>query len=226
MEHSVTDRSALTAELEAAVEAGEEEAAAAAARSLLRAGAAPAEVTGALSGAMGRLGERFHRLDIFVPDLLIAADAFEAAMAVVEPVLLREKRESKGTIIIGVVEGDIHTLGKDLVRVMLAADGFAVHDLGRDVTAEAFVDAAREHGADIIALSSLMTTTMEHMKDVVDLLAAHGLRSHVRVLVGGAPVTQAYADEIGADGYAEDASEAVAAARRLLAAPPAEEGGR
>jgi dimethylamine corrinoid protein len=220
----MSDRSALVAELEAAVEAGDEGIAAAAASSVLQAGAAPTDITGALSRAMARLGERFHRLDIFVPDLLIAADAFEAAMAVVEPALLREARASTGTIVIGVVEGDIHTLGKDLVRVMLAADGFAVHDLGRDVSAAAFVDAALARRADIIALSSLMTTTMERMKDVVDLLAGRGLRERFRVLVGGAPVTQAYAEEIGADGYAEDASEAVAAARRLLAAPRSVEG--
>jgi dimethylamine corrinoid protein len=220
----MSDRSALMAELEAAVEAGDEGIAAAAASSMLQAGAAPTDITGALSRAMARLGERFHRLDIFVPDLLIAADAFEAAMAVVEPALLREARASTGTIVIGVVEGDIHTLGKDLVRVMLAADGFAVHDLGRDVSAAAFLDAALTRRADIIALSSLMTTTMERMKDVVDLLAARGLRERFRVLVGGAPVTQAYAEEIGADGYAEDASEAAAAARRLLAAPRPVEG--
>jgi len=212
----MSDRSTLTAALEAAVEAGDEAGAASAASRLLEIGAAPTIVTGALSRAMGRLGEQFHRLDIFVPDLLIAADAFEAAMAVVEPALRNSPRKSKGTIVIGVVEGDIHTLGKNLVRVMLAADGFEVHDLGRDVTVAAFVDAAIERRANIVAMSSLMTTTMDRMKDVIGMLVSRGVRDRVRVLVGGAPVTQAYADEIGADGYGEDASDAVAAANRLI----------
>ena len=195
----MSDESALTAALEAAVEAGDEAGAASAASRLLEIGAAPTIVTGALSRAMGRLGEQFHRLDIFVPDLLIAADAFEAAMAVVEPAFRNCPRESKGTIVIGVVEGDIHTLGKNLVRVMLAADGFEVHDLDRDVKVAAFVDAALERRADVIGL-----------------LESRGVRDRVRVLVGGAPVTQVYADEIGADEYGEDASEAVAAANRLM----------
>jgi len=212
----MSDRSTLTAALEAAVETGDEEAAALAASRLLAVGAAPTEVTGALSRAMERLGERFHRLDIFVPDLLIAADAFEATMAVVEPALRNSPRKSKGTIVIGVVEGDIHTLGKNLVRVMLAADGFEVHDLGRDVKVAAFVDAALERRADIIAMSSLMTTTMDRMRDVISMLVSRGLRDRVHVLVGGAPVTQSYGEEIGADGYGEDASEAVAAANRLM----------
>jgi corrinoid protein of di/trimethylamine methyltransferase len=212
----MSDRGALIAALEAAVEAGDETASSEAARHLLQVGVAPVEITAALSRAMSRLGEQFHRLDIFVPDLLIAADAFEAAMAIAEPAFRNSPRKSKGTIVIGVVEGDIHTLGKNLVRVMLAADGFEVHDLGRDVKATGFVDAALERHADIIAMSSLMTTTMDRMRDVVGLLTSRGVRDHVRVLVGGAPVTQAYADEIGADGYGQDASEAVAAANRLI----------
>jgi len=212
----MSDESALTAALEAAVGAGDEEAAALSSSKLLAVGAAPTAITGILSRAMARLGERFHRLDVFVPDLLIAADAFEAAMAVVEPALKASPRRPKGTIVMGVVEGDIHTLGKNLVRVMLAADGFEVHDLGRDVKVAAFVDAALERRADIIAMSSLMTTTMDRMRDVIGLLASRGVRDRVGVLAGGAPVTQVYADEIGADGYGEDASEAVAAANRLM----------
>ena len=212
----MSDRSTLTATLEAAVEAGDETGAPETARQMLDAGISPAEITAALSRAMSRLGEKFHRLDIFVPDLLIAADAFEAVMSVVEPRPKGGPREHKGTIVIGVVEGDIHTLGKNLVRVMLAADGFEVHDLGRDVKAMAFVDAALERRTHIVAMSSLMTTTMDRMGEVVGMLVSRGVRDRVRVLVGGAPVTQAYADEIGADGYGEDASEAVAAANRLM----------
>jgi corrinoid protein of di/trimethylamine methyltransferase len=212
----MSDESAFTTALEAAVEAGDEAGAASAASRLLEIGVAPTIVTGALSRAMGRLGEQFHRLDIFVPDLLVAADAFEAATAVLEPALKASPRKPKGTIVIGVVEGDIHTLGKNLVRVMLSADGFEVHDLGRDVKVAAFVDAALERRADIIAMSSLMTTTMDRMRDVVGLLVSRGVRDGVRVMVGGAPVTQAYADEIGAEGYGEDASDAVATANRLM----------
>jgi corrinoid protein of di/trimethylamine methyltransferase len=212
----MADRSVLSADLETAVETGNEAAAVSTASRLLQAGATPTDITNVLSRTMGRLGERFHRLDIFVPDLLIAADAFEAAMAVVEPALKSSPRKPKGTIVIGVVEGDIHTLGKNLVRVMLAADGFEVHDLDRDVKVAAFVDAALERRADIIAMSSLMTTTMDRMGDVIGLLTSRGVRDRIRVLVGGAPVTQAYADEICADGYSEDASDAVAAANRLI----------
>ena len=207
-------------QLEEAIEAGEEEKAPRLARRLLDLGVDPAEITDALSRAMSRLGEEFHRLDIFVPDLLIAADAFEAVMQIVAPALLESgsRAEDKGAVVIGVVEGDIHSLGKDLVRVMLAADGFHVHDLGRDVKAGRFLEAAREHDAAIIALSSLMTTTMGQMKEVVDLLAREGMRDHYKVIVGGAPITQQFADIIGADGYAEDAPGAVALANRLVAA--------
>jgi dimethylamine corrinoid protein len=210
------DRNEQLSQLEVAIEHGDEVAAPEIALALLAAGVASEEITAALSRAMARLGERFHRLDIFVPDLLVAADAFEAVMARVEPVLKSSPRQPRGTVVIGVVEGDIHTLGKNLVRVMLAAEGFAVRDLGRDVTAAQFVETALEQRADIIAMSSLMTTTMGRMKEVVELLTARGVRDRIRVLVGGAPITQAYADEIGADGYGGDASEAVAAANRLV----------
>ena len=205
-------------ELERAIEAGDEEAGLATAQVLLNLGAQPTYVTSALSRAMARLGQRFQTLDIFVPDLLIAADAFEAAMQVVEPALLESEasRKLKGTVVVGVVEGDIHTLGKNLVAVMLRANGFQVHDLGRDVKVARFAKAAQEFQADIIAMSSLMTTTMGRMKDVIDLLVTEGVRDDHRVIVGGAPVAQQFADEIGADGYAEDAPGAVVLANRLL----------
>jgi 5-methyltetrahydrofolate--homocysteine methyltransferase len=209
----------LLRKLEQAVEVGNEVEAPQIVEQLLGQGAVPLNITAALSRAMARLGEKFHRLDIFVPDLLVAADAFEAAMQVVEPALESNPREPKGIVVIGVVEGDIHTLGKNLVRVMLAADGFTVHDLGRDVSVRAFVDAAEASQADIIALSSLMTTTIGRMKDVVDELAARGKRDRYRVLVGGAPVTLQFAKEIGADGYGEDAADAVAVANRLAGGP-------
>jgi len=206
----------LMAALEMAVENGDETGAPSAAAKLLELGAVPTEITEGLSRAMARLGEKFHRLDVFVPDLVIAADAFDAAMRVVEPMLEASPQKPKGVIVLGVVEGDIHTLGKDLVRVMLAADGFHVYDLGRDVEVDAFIDAADRTQADIIAMSSLMTTTMNRMGDTVEALAAAGKRDRYRVLVGGAPVTLQFADQIGADGYGEDATEAVAVANRLM----------
>lgn len=207
---------ALLRKLEQAVEVGDEVVTPQIVQQLLEQGAVPTDITDGLSRAMGRLGEKFHRLDIFVPDLLVAADAFEAAMRVVEPALETSQRAPKGVVVIGVVEGDIHTLGKNLVRVMLAADGFTIHDLGRDVSVRTFVGAAEANHADIIAMSSLMTTTMGRMKDVVGELAARGMRDRHRVLVGGAPVTSQFANEIGADGYGADAADAVAVANRLV----------
>ena len=206
----------LLRKLEQAVEVGDEVATPQIVQRLLEQGAVPTDITDGLSRAMGLLGEKFHRLDIFVPDLLVAADAFEAAMRVVEPALEDTQRARKGVVVIGVVEGDIHTLGKNLVRVMLAADGFTIHDLGRDVSVRTFVDAAEANHADIIAMSSLMTTTMGRMKDVVGELAARGRRGCHRVLVGGAPVTSQFANEIGADGYGADAADAVTVANRLV----------
>jgi 5-methyltetrahydrofolate--homocysteine methyltransferase len=207
-------------QIEKAIECGDETEAPRIAQELLDQGIEPTRITAALSRTMSRLGEQFQRLDIFVPDLLIAADAFEAVMAVVTPALLRPevRRERKGTVVLGVVEGDIHTLGKDLVRVLLAADGFQVHDLGRDVKVARFLEAAREHRADIIGMSALMTTTMDRMKAVIDLLVREGARGDYHVMVGGAPVTQQFARQIGADGYAEDAPRAVALANRLVGA--------
>jgi corrinoid protein of di/trimethylamine methyltransferase len=212
------DRESITTKLELAIESGDEAEAPRLARQLLDVGADPVDITAALSRAMSRLGERFQRLDIFVPDLLIAADAFEQVMTVVTPAMPRSgaSRQPKGTIALGVVEGDIHTLGKDLVRVMLAADGFEVCDLGRDVSAERFLKAGQDTGADAIAMSALMTTTMGRMKDVIDLLDREGTRDRPKVIVGGACVTQQFADEIGADGYADDAPGAVALANKLL----------
>lgn len=217
----ISDIHSLTSSLERAIEAGEETEAPRLAQTLLDLGLPPSHITAALARAMSRLGEQFQRLDIFVPDLLIAADAFEAVMQVVTPMILAEGPScDKGAVIIGVVEGDIHSLGKDLVRVMLAADGFRVHDLGRDVRPDAFLAAAREQDSALIALSALMTTTMGAMKEVIDLLISQGLRDRHKVIVGGAPITQQFADSIGADGYAEDAPRAVALANRLLAASP------
>jgi methanogenic corrinoid protein MtbC1 len=220
----MSDEHSLITALEKAIESGDEVAAPAAAQQLLAQGGAPREITAALSRAMHRLGEQFHRLEIYVPDLLVAADAFEAVMEFTKPALEAERKEikSKGTVVIGTVAGDVHTLGKDLVRALLAADGFEVIDLGRDVPAQVFIATAQQAKAQIIALSALMSTTMPEMKKVVDELRARGLGDH-KVMIGGAPVTQHYANEIGADGYAEDASTAVALANQLIASNAAKE---
>jgi len=203
--------------LQTAISEGEEVDAQSAAQALLSAGVSPMEVTSCMAQVMEELGEKFHNLEIYVPDLVLASDAFEAVMDIIRPELLKDaSAKSKGTVVIGVIEGDIHTLGKNLVRVMLEADHFKVHDLGRDVKAQEFIRAAKEHQADIIAISSLMTTTMQHMRQIPKLLTAEGERDNFKIIIGGAPITQSFADEIGADGYAEDAPMAVDLVNNLI----------
>ena len=167
---------------------------------------------------LDEVGEGFGRGDLFLPDLVMAGEAMKAATAVLEPELQRTgaRREILGRIVLGTVRGDIHEIGKTLVSTMLAAAGFEVHDVGVDVPAEAFADKAREVDADIVGLSALLTTTMTAQRDVVCVLGHRGLRPRVKVIVGGAPVTRAWAEEIGADGYGEDAVAAVSLARSLV----------
>jgi len=164
------------------------------------------------------VGERFARGEYFLPHLAMGAEAMKAGMAVLEPELARRQseRSTLGRVVIGTVAGDIHEIGKTLVGTMLAASGFTVTDLGVNVPTERFVVAVREHQAQIVGLSALLTTTMLAQREVIAALEAAGLRSAVKVMVGGAPVTQAWADEIGADGFAEDAVGAVRKARELL----------
>jgi corrinoid protein of di/trimethylamine methyltransferase len=164
------------------------------------------------------VGEQFSCGDMFLPEMMLAARAMQRAVAVLEPEMARRssQRQVTGRVVIGTVKGDIHEIGKSLVGMMLSADGFEVHDLGVDVPPERFVEKAREVHADIVAISALLTTTMTGQRTVVDALAAAGLRPGVRVLVGGAPVTRSWAEEIGADGYGEDAVAAVAAAKALV----------
>ncbi len=171
-----------------------------------------------LSPAMDEVGRRYEEGDYFIPDLVMAGEAMKAAMAVVGPELAarHQARSSPGTIVIGTVEGDIHEIGKSLVATMLEAAGFTVHDLGVDVPVETFVARAQETDADVVGLSALLTTTMRKQQTVIEALEAAGLRERVRVIVGGAPVTPEWASRIGADGYAENASEAVGVIRRML----------
>jgi len=164
------------------------------------------------------VGEQYSKGEMFLPDLVLAGEAMKAAIAVLEPEIARKggQRQTLGTVVIGTVEGDIHDIGKTLVATMLSVGGFRVYDLGVDVPVPTFVEKAREVNADIVGMSALLTTTMVRQRDVIEALEDAGLRSRVKVMVGGAPVTRAWAQEIGADGYSEDAIGAVAVARQLL----------
>ncbi len=167
--------------------------------------------------ALREVGDGFSCGDLYLPDLMLAARAMQAAMKVIEPALAAgEARASAGRVVLGTVQGDIHEIGKNLVATMLAANGFEVHDLGVDVSPERFVARVREVDANLVGVSALLTTTMTGQRRIVEALEAAGLRPQVKVLVGGAPVTQAWADEIGADGFGEDAIGAVDVARRLV----------
>ena len=164
------------------------------------------------------VGDQYAAGEMFLPDLVLAGEAMKAAVEVLEPELARRGTERKmlGTVVIGTIEGDIHDIGKTLVATMLSTAGFKVYDLGVDVPVSTFIDKAREVEADIVGVSALLTTTMVKQRDVVEALEEAGLRPKVKVMVGGAPVTQGWADEIGADGYSEDAIGAVAVAKRLV----------
>jgi len=167
---------------------------------------------------MHDVGEQFARGQMFLPDMMASAEAMRAAMSVLDPELrkLGTERPMSGVVVLGTTKGDIHEIGKILVGTMLTAHGFQVHDLGVDVAGEKFAAKARELKADIVGVSALLTTTMRNQKSVVEALKKEGLRSTVKVIVGGAPVTRRWADEIGADGYAKDAMSAVALAQELM----------
>jgi len=173
-----------------------------------------------LVAGMERAGELFESQEYFVPELLLCSDAMGVALEILEPHLsVAATAGERVGVVIGVVEGDTHDIGKNLVAMMLSVAGFEVHDLGRDVPIAAFVDRAVETGARLICLSTLMTTTLDGMGDVVRLLHERGLRDRFRVLVGGGPVTRAFAGHIGADGYGVNASHAVEVARELAGVP-------
>ena len=200
---------------------GDVDAATAAAQRALDLGVDPlAAINKGFSVGMDVVGELYASGEYFLPDLILGGEAMKAALAVLEPALLGTGRERKvqGVVVLGSVKGDIHEIGKALVGSMLSASGFKVFDLGIDIEAEQFVAKAREVNADIVALSALLTTTMLRQREVIEHLAEAGLRGRVKVMVGGCPVTQAWADTIGAEGYAEDAAGAVVVAKRLVAA--------
>jgi 5-methyltetrahydrofolate--homocysteine methyltransferase len=169
----------------------------------------------ALIPAMAEVGRLFEEGEYFVPEMLISARAMKGAMAQLKPHLQEADVKFAGTVVIGTVKGDLHDIGKNLVSLMLEGAGFLVKDLGSDVTPEKYVAAVRESGANIVAMSALLTTTMVNMKSTITALEEAGLRDKVKVMIGGAPVTDSYARQIGADGYAPDASRAVAVAKTL-----------
>jgi corrinoid protein of di/trimethylamine methyltransferase len=166
--------------------------------------------------AMDEVGKRFECNEYFVPELLIAARAMKTSLELITPFLIEAGVEKAGRVVIGTVQGDLHDIGKNLVASMLEGGGFEVVDLGVDVAPEKFVEAAQEKDHTIVALSALLTTTMTMMRRVVESLDKAGIRDRTKVIIGGAPITQQYADEIGADGYSDNASSAVALARKLV----------
>ncbi|MCC6682629.1 MAG: corrinoid protein [Phycisphaeraceae bacterium] len=185
---------------------------------LLKAGKAPLEIVEqGLSPGMANVGEKFKSNQIFVPEMLIAARAMKEAMSHLEPLLVRAGITPKYTVILGTVQGDLHDIGKNLVGMLLKGANIRVVDLGINVTPDQFVAAVKEHNASIVGLSALLTTTMLAMKTTIKALRAAGYDS-VKVLIGGAPVTAQFAEEIGADGYAPDAASAVDMAKKLVTA--------
>jgi len=181
-------------------------------------GLSPAEVlNGGLIAGMDEVGKDFKAGDLFVPEVLIAARAMHAGMGVLRPLLAEADVPSAGKYVIGTMKGDLHDIGKNLVKMMLEGAGFETVDVGTDVGPETFVAAVREHQPQIVGFSALLTTTMPGMKATIEALQEAGLRDTVKIMVGGAPVTAAFAEKIGADAYAPDAASAVETARKLVA---------
>jgi 5-methyltetrahydrofolate--homocysteine methyltransferase len=183
-------------------------------------GARPAEFfPKAIIPAMNEVGRRMRECEFFIPEVLIAARAARAATDILRPLLVGDEAvKSAGTVVCGTVKGDLHDIGKNIVAMMLESAGFQIVDLGVDVPPEKVVEAVQQHQANVVAMSALLTTTMVNMKAVIEALSSAGLRDQVKIMVGGAPVTEAWARSIGADGYGKDASSAVDTARSLVAA--------
>jgi len=208
----MTDLAALTS----AVEAGDRKTAVAITQSAIAEGMAPQQILDAMTRAMEVVGAKFSRNEIYVPEMLISARAMKEATALLEPLLVQAGIKPLHTAVIGTTRGDLHDIGKNLVGMMWKGAGIAIVDLGTNVSAEQFVSAAQQHGASLIGVSALLTTTMVGMKEVVAAVRAAGLPA--KVMVGGAPLTPEFAASIGADGYAPDAATAVEVAKGLLAA--------
>jgi trimethylamine corrinoid protein len=208
----MTTADEIYARMQASIEDYDRDAAVAAAQEAVAAGLDPVvAVEEGFAGPIRELGEAVDRMEIFLPQLVMGADAMKAGMAVLEEAMKASggTLEKKGVVVLGTVEGDIHDIGKTVVGAMLQANGYEVHDLGVEVPPTRFIEAAESAGADVIAMSALLSTTMLFQRDVIELMQNKRIREQYFVIVGGAPVTQAWADEIGADGYASDAVEAV-----------------
>jgi len=196
---------------------GDLKTAVAATKEALAEGVDPLElVSGQMVPAMSEVGRRYECEEYFVPELLLAARAMKGSLELIRPLLSARGVEPAGRVVIGTVKGDLHDIGKNLVASLLEGGGFEVVDLGSDVAPEKFVQAVKDRNANIVCLSALLTVTMPSMKTTMEALKSAGVRDRIKVMIGGAPVTQQYADEIGADGYGENASVAVTLARRLV----------
>lgn len=184
---------------------------------LLNAGTPAKEIMddGLIAG-MNIVGEKMETEEMFIPEVLMSAKAMSAGVEILKPQLTDEENAASGIMILGTVQGDLHDIGKNLVRMLMEGAGFSVIDLGTDVSPAAFVDAIKEHNADIVAMSALLTTTMPKMRETMEAMENAGIRDQVKVLVGGAPVTEKYANEIGADGYGYDAGSAVRIAKEYM----------
>ncbi len=212
----MSNNEALIEEIVGAVIEGEAEPVTAGVTRALEAGIdAETILNDGLTAAMAAVGEMLNRGEVFIPDVLWSAEAMQAGLALLLPHLSDAASHSAGTVVVGTVLGDVHDIGKNFVGLMLSGAGFEVIDLGHDVAAEVFVNTIAERGAGFLGMSAMLTTTMPVMAKTLQLLEARGMRSGVRALVGGAPVTQDYADKIGADGWAIDATKAVAVAKEL-----------
>lgn len=212
-----TSKEALLAELSRCVVEMEDETVADVARQYAALGYDPLE--GILSGlvdGMNKAAQLYDEEEYFIPEMLICSSAMYNGLEVLRPLLPQKEGEEKRRAVIGVVEGDTHDIGKNLVKIMLESAGYEMTDLGRDVPVQKFVEAAREQKAQLVAMSTLMSTSMDNMKKVIDALTEAGLRDQVKVIVGGAPISPAFAQRIGADGYSATATEAVRLADRLL----------
>ena len=186
-------------------------------REALETGTAPENILQeGLIPAMGEVGERFRSGEIYIPEVLLAARSMKGAMAVLQPFLARSTHKDAGKVVIGTVKGDLHDIGKNLVVMMMEGAGYDVIDLGADVSAQKFVEAVRSHKPAFVGLSALLTTTMKEMKQTILALEKEGLREQVRVIIGGAPVTERFAKEIGADGFAPDATSVVAMMKSIV----------